>query len=147
MSDSFVCYFCRRFVDSDGSAFAATLADCGLKAKAELPEVLLLETSRSWRSPRARTPHPSQPADFHGSGGAAVPLAGQARKDRGRLDEAVSPQLDLSLAYRRAWPRPCRHRRGPGRASIYTANNLVGRLNGTAVLGLGDIGRARGASR
>lgn len=56
-------------------------------------------------------------------------------------------QLDLSLAYTPGVAEPCREiEKDPSKANLYTARaNLVGVItNGTAVLGLGDIGPLAG---
>ena len=83
----------------------------------------------------------------HARGGARVPLARPHGKDRGRPDEAV-PHPARSLARlhprrRRAVPRD---RARPGDVYKYTAKgNLVAVItNGTAVLGLGNIGPLAG---
>ena len=57
----------------------------------------------------------------------------------------VKTRDDLSAAYTPAWPSPCREiAKDPAAAYTYTAKgNLVAVVtNGTAVLGLGDIGAA-----
>lgn len=74
----------------------------------------------------------------------ALPPAGKVALD---LTKPCATQLDLSLAYTPGVAAPCREiARDPALAYRYTARgNLVGVIsNGTAVLGLGDIGPLAG---
>ena len=73
---------------------------------------------------------------------------GPQGKDRGRPDQAAArPQRDLSLAYTPGVAEPCLEiEKDPDLAYEYTAKgNLVAVIsNGTAVLGLGNIGALAG---
>ena len=78
-------------------------------------------------------------------------LAYHSEGRRGKIEViATKPcktQKDLSLAYTPGVAEPCLEiQKDPSKASLYTArSNLVGVItNGTAVLGLGDIGALAG---
>ncbi len=78
-------------------------------------------------------------------------LAYHSEGRRGKIEvistKPCKTQKDLSLAYTPGVAEPCREiEKDPSKASLYTARgNLVGVItNGTAVLGLGDIGALAG---
>jgi malate dehydrogenase (oxaloacetate-decarboxylating)(NADP+) len=78
---------------------------------------------------------------------ARLPRHGAAREDRGRPHQAPPNQRDLALAYSPGVAEPCLEiQKQPEDAYRYTAKgNLVAVVtNGTAVLGLGNIGALAG---
>jgi malate dehydrogenase (oxaloacetate-decarboxylating)(NADP+) len=80
-------------------------------------------------------------------GSTGIPRVSQARQDRRRPTKQLVNQHDLSLAYSPGVAAPCEEIvKDPAAAFKYTARgNLVGVVtNGTAVLGLGDIGPLAG---
>ena len=138
----------RAGIVTGGAASGKLSADCALEAGPQAavgscPASEMPPNPAKDRHERA-TPHSSQPADFHGPGGAAVPFArppGQARSRwrRSRCRRSATCRSPI----RRASPCPCspspRTRRSPTTTRPRATWSAVV-SNGTAILGLGNLG-------